>query len=168
MSRAFVKEPDGDQALEDLPEIPQSPHPNYVTPTGFEALERRLAALAEERTRLRGSPARIGQKLSLAELDRQIRFVEGRLERAIVTDPARQPRDRVCFGAWVRAMSAEGETLEWSIVGEDEAEVEAGRISWVSPAARALLGASVGDVVTWERPVGDTELEILSIDYRGA
>jgi transcription elongation GreA/GreB family factor len=50
-------------------------------------------------------------------------------------------------------------------VGEDEADAAAGKISWVSPLARTLMGASVGDTVTWKRPAGDLELEIVSIRY---
>jgi transcription elongation GreA/GreB family factor len=59
----------------------------------------------------------------------------------------------------------EGQERVFTIVGEDEADVATGKVSWVSPLARALLGASVDDTVTWKRPSGDADLEIASIDY---
>ena len=74
-----------------------------------------------------------------------------------------QPLDRVHFGALVEAEDKEGERLNFMIVGEDEADAMQGRISWVSPLANALMNARVGDVVSWKRPLGDKELEVLSI-----
>ena len=61
----------------------------------------------------------------------------------------------------------DGAVREFAIVGEDETDAENGKVSWVSPLARALIGAQVGDLVTWKRPVGDVELEIRSFRYPG-
>ncbi len=165
MSRAFVKEPDGDQLADDQPERPQSPHPNYVTPAGLGALRERLAALGEKRRALAAHGDDLESRLPLAQTERDIRYVEQRIERAIVVDPAGQPRDEVCFGATVAVEDEDGAEHGFAIVGEDAADARAGKVSWTSPLARALIGARVGDTVTWKRPAGDRELEIVAIDY---
>ena len=165
MSRAFVKEPDGDTAEDDQPDRPQSPHPNYVTPGGLQSLEERLAQAREKQGRLAGDADDLANKLPLSQVARDIRFLEGRLERAIVVDPLQQAADEVCFGATVTVEDEDGAVRTFAIVGEDEADVTQGKVSWVSPLAQALLGAAVGDSLTWERPAGDVELEIVSIRY---
>ena len=65
----------------------------------------------------------------------------------------------------VRCLKQEGIRRVFTIVGEDEADTEGGKVSWVSPLAGALRGARLGDSVTWKRPSGDLELEIVSIEY---
>jgi transcription elongation factor GreB len=164
MSRAFVREPDGDQVGDDLPELPVSPHPNYVTPGGLAAL---AARVADARAR-RGAAAKRGDltgKLALAQMDREIRYLEARVKSAIPVDPATQPRDQVAFGATVEAAEPDGRVRTFRIVGEDEADPAAGLISWISPLARAAAGATVGDVVTWRRPAGEVDLEIVAVRY---
>jgi transcription elongation factor GreB len=71
----------------------------------------------------------------------------------------------VHFGAIVRIEDERGAEQEFSLVGDDEADVASGRISWASPLARALIGAKVGDSVNWHRPAGDTEIYIVDIRY---
>jgi transcription elongation factor GreB len=165
MSRAFVKEPDGDAVVDDAPDLPQSPHPNYVTPKGLAQLQAQREALITERDAVRAQSDDIANRLPLGHLGRELRHVEGRLERAILVDPTKQLADEVAFGAIVEVEDDSGERREVAIVGEDEADVDAGRVSWISPLARALMGSGVGDYVTWKRPVGDLGLEILSIRY---
>lgn len=165
MSRAFVKENDLEPAGSDLPERPQSEHPNYVTPAGLAQLQRQAAELELDRQRLapgKEDPA-IRQRLSMTERD--LRYVQGRLERAIMVDPAGQPTDSVLFGAIVKLSDENGDTHEYAIVGEDEADISQRKVSWVSPLARALIGAKVGDSVKWRRPAGDLQLEITAIRY---
>jgi transcription elongation GreA/GreB family factor len=161
MSRAFVKETDGDSA-DDLPELPLSPHPNYVTLRGLELLRQRLAQ-ARQRAAAAGDsdPA----KQTRAQADREIRWITARIASAIPVDPAKQPRDVVAFGATITVADGSGRQLRYRIVGEDEAEPDRGWVSWVSPLARALTGARAGEVVTWQRPTGDMELEVLEIHY---
>jgi transcription elongation GreA/GreB family factor len=166
MSRAFVKEPDGDMAVDDQLDLPQSPHPNYVTPAGLKALEARLAELEGRRQQVSVSDD-LADKLPLAQVDRDIRYLEGRIERAIPVDAADQPADEVCFGAIVGVAGETGSVVEYAIVGEDEADAGRSKVSWVSPLAQALQGARVGDVITWKRPSGDVELEVVSIRHPG-
>ncbi len=165
MSRAFVKEDDQSKASAELPERPQSPHPNYVTPRGLAELKRRFEALTAERSALSHEDSALTQEATRSRIDRDLRYLTARIEAAIPVDPALQPRDEVTFGATVRVFDPKGRERVFSIVGEDEADVATGKVSWVSPLARALLGASVDDTVTWKRPSGDTDLEIASIDY---
>jgi len=165
MSRAFVSETGADAAADALPELPQSPHPNYVTRHGLVLLTQRLAAAQEEHRQLTAIPDDPAKELRLAHVDREIRYLEARIERAIQVDPAQQPTDEVAFGAAVKVRDPKGRHHHFTIVGEDEADAEHGKVSWVSPLARALTGNGVGDIVVWHRPAGETKLEIEAIDY---
>ncbi len=162
MSRAFVKEDGPDN--EPLPDLPISPHPNYVTPRGLAALRDRLAAVQAELARLKTRADRL-DKLPEKAAERDIRYLEARLRSAIPVDPAGQPRDEVAFGAHVTVADEDGAEAVYEIVGEDEADAGANRIAPQAPLARALLGAHVGDVVEWRRPAGKVELEVIAIAY---
>ncbi len=165
MSRAFVKEPDGDAAGDCQPELPQSPHPNHVTAKGLAALQDRFAALADEKRALAAKQGDLAARSHLALVDRELRYVEERLRRAIPVDPRKLTTHKVGFSAIVTVEDDVGKRRDYQIVGEDEADPEDGKVSWVSPLARALEDAEVGDSVTWRRPVGDLELEVVAIRY---
>lgn len=165
MSRAFVKEADGD-TLEDLPERPVSTHPNLVTPTGLRLLREQLRELLALRNSLANSED-IADKQRLQSVERDLRYYDERARTAVLVEPAAQAADRVAFGNTVDVEDQDGKALRFTIVGEDEADVAAGKISWVSPLARALLEAEVDDVVTWKRPAGDKELAVVAI-HKGA
>lgn len=160
MSRAFVKE--GDGSLDPLPDLPISAHPNYVTPTGLADLQARLRETQTRLTELRARPDRL-DKLPEAAAERDIRYLEARLRTAILIDPATLPTDEVAFGLIVTVLDEDERTSRYQITGEDEADAAKGRIAPHSPLARALIGAQVGDVVTWRRPGGATELEVTAI-----
>jgi transcription elongation factor GreB len=163
MSRAFVKENDLEYA--DFPERPQSEHPNYVTPTGLAQLQDEAAQLEEEHLRLSPQKEDPIVRQQLAVIERDLRYVQGRLERAIPVNPAEQQQDVILFGAIVQVEDEEGSTHVFEIVGEDEADIHNNKVSWVSPLARALIGQKVGDSVTWKRPAGDLALEVTDIRY---
>jgi len=163
MSRAFVKEMD-EAAGDEMPERPQSPHPNYVTQRGMGLLRKQLADLQAEHRRL-GDSEDLLDKEQLKRIDRDIRYYEARIDSAVPIDPASQPDDQVGFGAVVRTVDDNDVDRTFAIVGEDEADPAAGRIAYVAPLAQALVGARVGDHVIWRRPVGDLGLEILEIDH---
>jgi transcription elongation GreA/GreB family factor len=160
MNRAFVKESDRE---DELPEIPISEHPNRITPDGLEELRARLDAVREERRILKEN-AEI-DATAVRHVERLARWLDTRIATAVVIDPEQQPRDRVAFGAMVDVVDQDGHEMSYRIVGEDEADAEHGRVSWVSPIARALLGAQVGDEVVWKRPVGDLRIEVRTIGY---
>lgn len=154
MSRAFVNEERLNEA-EDLPPLPLSPHPNYVTPAGLEQLRARLAE----------AQARLRQAESPAELRREIAWLDARIAAAIPVTPGSQPKDKVAFGATVKVSDPDGATRSYQIVGEDQADPAHGLVSWVSPLGKALIGAEVGDVVSWPRPAGVVEIEVVEIGY---
>ena len=162
MSRAFVKEDGPDNTP--LPDLPVSPHPNYVTPRGMAALQARLAATQADLARLRARTDRL-DRMPEAAAERDIRYLEARLRSARPVDPARQPQDEVAFGARVSVTESAGHDHVFEITGEDEADAAQGRIAPQSPLARALLGAAVGDSVLWMRPSGRLELDITAIRY---
>lgn len=165
MSRAFVKENDLEHAGTDLPERPQSPHPNYVTPGGLLQLQQQVAALEQRRQQLAPHQDDPVARQQLAVVERDLRYFQGRLERAIPVDPASQPADTVLFGATVTLEDTQGEVHTYTIVGEDEADIARNKVSWVSPLARALIGHRIGELVRWQRPAGDLELTIIAITY---
>jgi transcription elongation GreA/GreB family factor len=165
VSRAFVNEDLQNEAQAELPERPQSEHPNYVTPQGLAALERSLADLLAERAALVGDGDAMHHEAARRRIDRNARYLRARIDRAILVNPDTQPRDEVAFGASVSVSEADGGQQIFTIVGEDEADAAIGKVSWVSPLASALLGARVDDVVIWRRPNGNVDLEILSIEY---
>lgn len=183
MNKAFVKEPedeaDGDIDAAAPPVLPGTK--NYLTPQGYQRLKDELLNLIDvERPAVvrtvswaasNGDRSENGDyiygKRRLREIDRRIRFLTQRLDVAEVVDPELQlaNADRVFFGATVCYRTDEGVEATITIVGIDEAEPLAGKVSWVSPIARALLKARRGDVVTLQTPAGTTELEVLEIRY---
>lgn len=166
MSRAFTKESTDDLVAGELPERPVPAHPNYVTPRGLEHLRERVKALQEQHEQLAArSDEDSADKQKLREVERDQRYLIAQLDRAIVVDPAGQPRDEVHFGAAVKIIDEDGKAHRFTIVGDDEADVAAGRVSWASPLAKAMMGARVGDTVNWRRPAGDAEVEIVEISY---
>lgn len=166
MSRAFTKESTDDLVAGELPERPVPTHANYVTPRGLEQLQARARELQEAHEQLAArTEDDSAAKQKLREIERDQRYINSQLERATVVDPAGQPRDEVHFGATVKMEGEDGKEHRFTIVGDDEADVAAGRISWASPLAKAMIGAKVGDTVVWRRPAGDTEVEIFEIRY---
>ncbi|MGL4308993.1 MAG: GreA/GreB family elongation factor [Paracoccaceae bacterium] len=159
MSRAFVKEDTPDTTP--LPDLPVSPHPNYVTPGGLDRLRVRLVARQADLATLKSRPDRLDRQPEAAA-ERDIRYLESRIASAISVAP---PTDlaEVAFGVAVTVMDEDGIEARYEIVGEDDADAARGRIAPHSPLARALLGARVGDEVTWRRPAGLLSLEILGI-----
>ncbi|MDB5985420.1 MAG: transcription elongation factor GreB [Nevskia sp.] len=164
MSRAFVKEPQAD-APEDLPELPLSPNPNYVTPRGLALLQQRKTAAEQSLAEIRADS--IGGKQQRAQLERELRWLQSRIGTALLVDPATRDSGRVALGAEVLIADSDGAEHRYRIVGEDEADPEQGLISWTSPLARALIGTEPGDIVSWQRPAGDLEVEVLTIRYDG-
>lgn len=163
MSRAFVKEGDGDENAGDLPELPISEHPNYVTPRGMALLRTRLDEAGRRLGEIDANA--VGARLEAAHIERELRWLQARILGAITIAPERQPAELIAFGARVEMVDDDGREYRYRIVGEDEADPELGLISWVSPLARALHGARVGDSVVWKRPAGDLAIEVLAIDY---
>jgi transcription elongation factor GreB len=181
MSKAFVKE-DADDA-EELPDEPvalPAGTKNYITPDGFRRMQEEVKHLQQtERPRIveivawaagNGDRSENGDyiygKRRLREIDRRMRFLAKRLEIAEVVDPARQAHlDRVFFGATVTYVNARDEEKTITIVGVDEVDADNGRVSWISPIARALMKAQEGDIVELRTPHGTEPIEVVEIRY---
>ena len=168
MSRAFVRVDAGGEA-HDLPERPIPPHANYVTPHGLAQVQARERELSARHDALKaaadgGDQARAGR----AEIARDLRYVRAQLERAQVVAAYQPPAGeapRVRFGAAVDIVDDSGTPHRYRIVGDDEADAARGDISWASPLAKALIGARVGDVVSWRRPAGVVEIEVTGVRF---
>jgi transcription elongation factor GreB len=185
MNKAFVKESedaDDDDGAPSLPPLPPGGK-NYITPAGYQSLRSELLKLIDvERPEVvqvvhwaasNGDRSENGDylygKKRLREIDRRIRFLTKRLDIAEVVDPsAHHGSDQIYFGATVAYANKAGEEVHITIVGIDEADPLKGRISWISPVARAITKAREGDVVTLRTPAGVDELEILEVKYPDA
>jgi transcription elongation factor GreB len=181
MSKAFIKD-DGGSADDDEPEAPEAALPagskNYISPAGFDRLQAERKRLVEverpEVVKVVSWAAALGDrsenadylygKKRLREIDRRVRFLIKRLENAEIVRSSGRDTDQVFFGATVRIRTG-SEERELTIVGADESDPASGRVSWISPIARALLKARAGDVVRFRSPAGEEELEIMEVRY---
>ncbi len=180
MSKAFTKETEPeDLEIEEADSLPAG-FKNYITPDGLVRLQAELKHLRSvERPKVvetvawaagNGDRSENGDyiygKKRLREIDRRMRFLMKRLQIAEVVDQSQQKnRDQVFFGATVTYASEAGDEKTIRIVGVDEARLEEGEVSWVSPIARALLKAWEGDVVKVRTPNGLEEIEVVEISY---
>ncbi len=153
--------------------------PNYITPSGLEALRNEYRELFhQERPKLvetiawaAGNGDRsenadyIYGKRRLREIDRRLRFLGQRIEMAQVVDPRSVTGDKVLFGATVTILNEQNESKTYQIVGEDEIDVSRGKISWKSPLAKALLNKKQGEEALIHKPAGDSFVEIIRIEY---
>jgi len=158
---------------------PRPPSSPYITPEGAAALRaelrhlwrelrpevvKALAAAAAEGDRSENAEYTYRKK-QLGEIDRRVRYLRRRLETIRVVDGLPAERDRVRFGAWVKLRAADGREREYRIVGADETDAKACRISIDSPLARALLGRTTGDRVVAESPGGEILVTVLAVRY---
>ena len=154
--------------------------PNYITPSGYRRLREEYEALfGTERPKLvetiswaaaNGDRSENGDYIygrkRLREIDRRLGWLSKRMKDARVVDPAQQPeRGKVFFGATVTLVDEDDRERIVTLVGEDETDASAGRISWTSPIGRAIRGAAVGDLRRVALPAGERELEVVAIAY---
>ena len=158
MSVAFTREEDLESQAADLPDRPISAHPNLVTASGLAAIEH---ALADARAAYAAAQAEGGvsaDRTAMARATRDLRYWSSRRASAQLSEPELTD-GKVQFGRTVEVERDDGRRQSFRIVGEDEADPAQGRISYVSPLARALAGAAIGDVVT----VAGGEVEVVDI-----
>jgi transcription elongation factor GreB len=185
MNKAFTREADGDAADDDdagapgLPPLPPGTR-NYLTPAGYARLRGELMSLLDvERPKVvevvhwaasNGDRSENGDylygKKRLREIDRRIRFLSKRLDLAEVVDPSvHHGSEQVFFGATVTYADASGSERTVTIKGIDEADSLAGDVSWISPVARTLLKARVGDELKLVTPAGVEAIEVVAVRY---
>jgi transcription elongation factor GreB len=183
MSKAFTRESENEpsESPESGDEGPSLPHgfKNYMTPGGARKLREELKNLLEvarpEVVRTVAWAASNGDrsengdyiygKRRLREIDRRIRFLQRRLDQAEIVDPVRQKGAKVLFGATVEVVNDGDRPRRYTIVGIDETDIARGRVSWISPVAKALLHHEAGETVVLRTPRGEEDLEILSVNF---
>ena len=185
MNKAFVKEGEQDDDDDLPPGAPPIPpgSKNYITPAGYQRIKDELLQLIDvERPEVvkvvhwaasNGDRSENGDyiygKRRLREIDRRIRFLTKRLDLAEVVNSSRQENtDQVFFGATVEYATGDGESHTVKIVGIDEVDLDHGHVSWISPIARALLKAKIGDQVTLHTPAGPESIDVLDVRYPSA
>ena len=180
MNKAFTKESDLDED-DEFDSAPPIKGKNYLTPAGS---KRMLAELKDLKHRQRPELTKVIEwaagngdrsengdytygKKKLREIDRRLRFLNKRLESAEVVDPlVHLGEKQIYFGATVTIRNEDDKEKIYSIVGVDEIDVAAGRISWLSPIGAALLRATEGEVIIFRSPKGPQEIEIVSVEYK--
>lgn len=174
MSKAFTRDDAPGEPVVIPSRAPLPPGvPNYVTDRGMALLRLEQTNLEAERARLAAGKGEdeAERRRRMAVLDARIAELNARIASAVVVDRQSQPQDEVRFGASVRlrptAENGPFEERHYHIVGVDEADAASGRIAFVAPIARAILGKRVGDVASVHTARGDEELEIVSIEYDG-
>lgn len=143
MSRAFVKETDGEEIYDDLPDRPIDPRPNLVTPEGFAAI---VAEVAHLQTALAEAQSR-SARADIAELSRDLAYWQSRRASAEIVRTA-EDCQQVRFGHLVELEYDDGRRQAFRIVGIDEADPAKGLLSYLAPLAQAMLGKPVGDSIS--------------------
>jgi transcription elongation factor GreB len=169
MSKAFTRESD------DAPDLPLPSRPaallppgakNYLTPGGALRLRAELEQLVtHERPRVASLTDDSDAKRQLQLINQRITQLQYALQTAAITGPPSVSDEVVHFGATVTVCDQRGEESRYRIVGVDEIDLDRDWVSWLSPLARSLLNARVGDRVRLKLPAGEEELEVLSVSY---
>jgi len=169
VSKAFTRESDD---VPELPALPRQPSPlppgakNYLTREGAARFREELNRLIQvDRVQLAASQDDVEAKQQLQIADQRIDRLQQSLRSAVVVSPPVAPEDRVRFGASVTVREDSGAESRYRIVGVDETDLNRGWISWVSPLAKALLNARLGQRVRFKLPSGEEELEIVGVAY---
>ena len=167
MSRGFVKEDD----QEEVPIVPQRANlpegvPNFVTLTGMEQLLSEKKILIDERDNL-SSADENEKRIALNFINAKLQLLNDRIAEARIIDAKGQPQDEIRFGASVTLKTeVSGKIQVFQITGVDEADIAKGKISFISPLAKALINKKVGDKVILKRDREDIVFEIMDILYR--
>jgi transcription elongation factor GreB len=160
-------------------EAPRRDAPNYSTPAGRQRLvDEQERLLSVDRPKVVDEVATaaahgdrsenaeyIYGKRKLRQIDSRLRWLNQRLEKIQVVDPKAQKGTRVLFGATVTVEDEDGKVSRFQIVGVDEVDAKAGKVSWQSPLGRALLRREIGDTVVVQKPAGESELTVLRVEF---
>jgi len=167
MSRGFIKEDD----QEDIPIVPQRAFlpdgvPNLVTPAGMEQLLAEKQMLIREREDL-SIASENERRIAVNFINAKLQLLNDRIAEARIVDPKGEPRDEIRFGSLVTLKNeGSGKIQTFQIVGVDEADIAKGKISFISPLAKAMINKKSGDKITLKLDRGETVFKIVEIDYR--
>lgn len=162
MSRAFVNEDNAADQISQPVERQISAQPNYVTARGLGQLQEQVSLLQAQYSE-QSDLGDAADKQRMAEIERDLRYFNQRLQSAQVVKPTAST-EKVQIGSWVTFVDEDDTEQRVQLVGEDQADAGSQLINWASPLGNALLGARVGDEVTWRRPVGDQVIEVVRIE----
>ena len=161
MSRAFVNEDNAAAQIDPPVERQISAQTNYVTQRGLDQLHDQVEQLQAQYSE-QSAQGDEADKQRMAEIERDLRYFNQRLQSAQVVNSASD--NKVQVGSWVTFADEDNVEQRVQLVGEDQADAASQLINWASPLGKALLGAQVGDEVTWRRPVGDAVIEVIRIE----
>ncbi len=168
MSKAFTRESDDEPNTPRLPR-PISPLPpgakNYLTGGGAHKLREELKRLEQERLQLTSTRSQADVNSQLQRLDQRLQYLRQSLQSAVVVPHPPQPWDRVRFGATVTVRDRSDAESQYRIVGVDETDLDRNWVSWLSPIAKALMNAALGQSVSFSFPTGEEHLQIVAISY---
>ena len=161
MNRAFVREADGDEVVEPLYERQHSDLPNYITPEGLSRLKNRIQALENSIAALLKTDT-LDKKAQVARAQGDLRYLLERVRRALPVAPPESP-DKVQFGVTAVLEDETGQSYRFTLVGEDETDIDQGRISWATPLGKQLSGRVIGDQIIWSKGSQQIQLELVDI-----
>jgi transcription elongation factor GreB len=167
MSRGFVKEDD----QEEVPMVPQRAYlpegvANFVTRAGLDQLLVEKQQLIDEKENLGGTNEN-EKRIASNFINAKLQLLNDRIAAAKIVDLKEQPQDLIRFGAYVTLKTdISGKTQIFQITGVDEADISKGKISFISPLAKALINKKTGEKVTLKRPGEDTVFTVMEVTYR--
>ena len=162
MNRAFVKEADGDDVVEPLYERQHSDLPNYITPQGLLHLKNRIRDL-ERSIDVLSKTDTLEKNSQIARAQSDRRYLLERVRRAQPVTPPASP-EKIQFGVTAVLEDESGQSYSFTLVGEDETDIDQGKISWATPIGKQLSGRVIGDHITWSR--GDEQIQLEIVDIR--
>ncbi len=162
MNRAFVKEADGDDVVEPLYERQHSDLPNYITPQGLLHLKNRIRDL-ERSIDVLSKTDTLEKNSQIARAQSDRRYLLERVRRAQPVTPPASP-GKIQFGVTAVLEDESGQSYSFTLVGEDETDIDQGKISWATPIGKQLSGRVIGDHIAWSR--GDEQIQLEIVDIR--
>jgi len=162
VNRAFVKEADGDDVVEPLYERQHSDLPNYITPQGLLHLKNRIRDL-ERSIDVLSKTDTLEKNSQIARAQSDRRYLLERVRRAQPVTPPASP-EKIQFGVTAVLEDESGQSYSFTLVGEDETDIDQGKISWATPIGKQLSGRLIGDHIDWSR--GDEQIQLEIVDIR--
>ena len=166
MSRGFVKEDD----QEEVPRVPQRAYlpegvTNFVTPFGMNQLLAEKQMLVNEKNNLNNANEN-EKRIALNYINAKLQLLNNRIVEAKIVNLNEQPKNEIRFGAMITLKIEASKNIQtFQIVGVDETDISKGKVSFISPIAKALISKKIGDKVILKQAKKDIVFEIIDISY---